>query len=322
MGNRTLFIVLNRLYFTPIRLFTNLHFKMNRRLLAHSFSLLHIEYVKLNEKWNYPNVISPYYRIYYIDQGEGFISTKQEDIKLEPGYLYIIPSFTLCHLFCNTYLSQYFLHFFEESSESISLFEHNRNVMKVAASEIDIANIKRLLQINPGRGINRSHNPTVYEKNTYYKSYQELNNTVSDAVYLENQGIILQLVSRFLNSHLFAHRNADPVPSKILDAIRHIQLNLKGNLTVNYLAGRANLHQDYFSRLFFKYTGQRPSTYVHEKRIERAQYLIATTPLSYTEIAEKTGFDSLPHFSKIFKKVTSLTPGEYKKLNGLVYHTS
>jgi transcriptional regulator GlxA family with amidase domain len=103
------------------------------------------------------------------------------------------------------------------------------------------------------------------------------------------------------------------MPSKILDATRHIQLNLRGNLTVNYLASRANLHQDYFSRLFLKYTGQRPLTYLHEKRIERAQYLIATTTLSYIEIAEKTGFENLPHFSKIFKKVTSLTPGEYKK---------
>ena len=291
---------------------------MSKRLFVHNFSLLHVDYVKLNEKWNYTNVISPYYRIYYIDEGEGFISTKQEKIKLEQGYLYIIPSFTFCHLFCSTYLSQYFLHLFEESAESISLFEHNRKVIKVAASETDIANFKRLLQINPGRGINRSDNPTVYEKNTYYKSYQELNTTVNDSVYFETQGIILQMISRFLNAHPLKSKNPDPVPSKILEAIRYIQINLKENLTVNYLATRANLHQDYFSRLFFKYTGQRPLDYLHEKRIERAQYLIATTTLSYSEIAEKTGFESLPYFSKIFKRITSLTPGEYKKQNRFI----
>lgn len=291
---------------------------MSKRLFVHNFSLLHVDHVKLNEKWNYTNVISPYYRIYYIDGGEGYVSTKQEKIKLEQGYLYIIPSFTFCHLFCNTYLSQYFLHFFEES-ESISLFEHNRKVIKVAASETDATNFKRLLQINPGRGINRSDNPTVYEKNTYYKSYQELNKTVNDSVYLETQGIILQMISRFLNAHPFKSKNPDPVPSKILEAIRYIQINLKEELTVNHLADRANLHPDYFSRVFLKYTGQRPSTYLHEKRIERAQYLIATTALSYSEIAEKTGFENLSYFSKIFKRVTGLTPGEYRKQNKLVY---
>ncbi|MGN6180897.1 MAG: helix-turn-helix domain-containing protein [Mucilaginibacter sp.] len=292
---------------------------MSKRLFIYNFSLLHIEYVKLDEKWNYPNVISPYYRIYYIDEGEGFITTGSEKIKLEQGYLYIIPSFTFCHLICNNYLSQYFLHFFEDSAESISLFEHNRKVIKVAANDIDIANFKRLLQINPGRGINRSNNPTVYEKNIYYKSYQELNNTVTDSVYFESQGIMLQMISRFLNAHPFKSKNTEPIPSKILEAIRYIQINLKENLTVNYLASRANLHQDYFSRLFVKYTGQRPLAYLHEKRIERAQYLIATTTMSYNEIGEKTGFESVSHFSKIFKKVTSLTPGEYRKLNKLVY---
>lgn len=294
---------------------------MSKRFLGHNFSLLHVDYVKLNEKWNYSNVISPYFRIYYIDEGEGFVSSRQEKIKLEQSYLYVIPSFTLCHLFCNEYLSQYFLHFFEESIAGISLFEYNRKIIKVPACNTDIINFKRLLEINPGRGINRSDNPTVYEKNAYYKSYQELNNTVGDSTYFETQGIILQLISRFLSSRRFKTKSSDPVPSKILDVMRYIQINLKENLTVAYLARRANLNQDYFSRLFFRYTGQRPLTYLHEKRIERAQYLIATTNLSNTAIAEKAGFENLSHFSKIFKKVTSLTPGEYKKQNGLVYST-
>jgi len=294
---------------------------MSKKILGYNFSLLHVDRVKLNEKWNYTNVISPYFRVYYIDDGEGFILVKQEKIKLEPGYLYIIPSFTLCHLICNDYLSQYFLHFFEESAEGISIFEYNRKVIKVPACNTDIVNFKQLLEINPGRGINRSDNPTVYEKNVYYTSYQELNKTVSDSAFFETQGIILQLISRFLSSHRFKANSPDPVPSKILDAIRYIQLNLKENLTVACLAKRANLNQDYFSRLFFQYAGQRPLTYLHEKRIERAQYLIATTHLSYSEIAERIGFENLPHFSKIFKKVTSLTPGEYRKQNGLIYST-
>ena len=292
---------------------------MSKRLLGHTFSLLHVDHVKLNQNWNYTNVISPYFRIYYIDEGEGFILSAQGKTRLEQGYLYIIPSFTLCHLRCNDYLSQYFLHFFEESAEGISLFEYSRKIIKVKASPIDIANFKRLLDINPGRGINRSDNPKVYEKNDYYRSYQELNNIVSDATYLETEGIILRFVSRFLGSNTFKPKNPEPIPSKILEAVRYIQINLKDNITVNLLANRANLQKDYFSRLFFKYTGQRPLTYLHEKRIEHAQYLIATTALTLNEIGEKTGFESLPHFSKIFKKITSLAPNQYRKQHKLIH---
>jgi AraC-like DNA-binding protein len=290
---------------------------MRNRLLGYNFSLLHIDHVRLNNKWNYANVISPYFRIYYIDDGEGFISTKQEKIKLETGYLYLVPSFTICNLSCKSEMGQYFLHFFEDSLAGLSLFDHNRSVMKVPASTSDILHIKTLHKINPGRGINRSDNPKEYEKEAYYKTYQELNNTVSEAAYFETQGLMLLLISRFLNSRQFKTNTPDPIPSKILEAMRYIQVNLNEDLTVSHLANQANLHQDYFSRLFLKYVGQRPLSYIHDKRIERAQYLIATTSLSYTEIAEKVGFEDLPHFAKIFKKVTSVTPGNYKKQNRL-----
>ena len=286
---------------------------MNKRLLKHSFSLLHVDHVNLNQKWNYRNVISPYYRLYYIDEGEGFISNGQKKLKLEPGYIYIIPSFTLCSLYCPSRLSQYFIQFFEESPDGISLFHNNRTLIKTPASELDIANFKRMLQINPGRGINRSDNPKVYEKNDYYKEYQELNNKQSDSVYLETQGIILQLLSRFLASKQSPLKHAQTIPSKVLDAMSYIQMNLNQPLTIAHLAQRANQHQDYFSRQFLQYCGERPLNYIHEKKIERAQYLITTTNMIYTDIAAETGFSSLPHFSKIFKKVTGMTPDNYRK---------
>lgn len=286
---------------------------MSRRLLKHSFSLLHVDHVHLNKTWNYKHVISPYYRLYYIDEGEGAIWDVQKKLRLEGSFIYLIPSFTLCNLHCPNYLSQYFIQFFEESPDGISLFHNNRALMKVHATDVDIANFKRLLQINPGRGINRSDNPKVYEKNVYYREYQELNNRQSDAAYFETQGIILQLLSRFLSTERFPTAKPQNIPSKVLDTISYIQLNLKEELTIAHLAQRANQHPDYFSRQFLQFTGERPLHYIHEKRIERAQYLITTTSMPYEEIATETGFESLPYFSRIFKKVTGMTPNKYRQ---------
>ena len=286
---------------------------MNRRLLKHSFSLLHIDYAKLDTHWNYDNVLSPYYRIYLIDEGEGYINGQGKKLILRPGHFYIIPSFTVCNMKCPAYLSQYFIHFFEDSPSGISLFHNNRTLIQVKASDTDIANVKRLLQINPGRGINRSDNPKVYEKNIFYKEYEELNNSQNMANYLETQGILLQLIARFVDSNQFENKTPMAIPSKILEAISFIQLNLRDPLTVAQLAQRANQHPDYFSRQFANYTGERPLAYIHQKRIERAQYLITTTPMPYTEIADATGFESLPYFSKVFKKLTGITPDQYRK---------
>ncbi|WP_238386710.1 helix-turn-helix domain-containing protein [Chitinophaga rupis] len=178
---------------------------------------------------------------------------------------------------------------------------------------MDIMNVKRLLEINPGRGINRSDNPKVYEKNIFYKEYQERNNQQNMSTFIETHGILLQLVSRFLSPEIFKHNEAGQIPAKILHAINYIQLNLDQDLSVTQLAKSANLHTDYFSRLFYHYTGERPVKYIHEKRIERAQYLMVTTQMTYSEIAAQTGFENVYYFSRIFKRITGTSPGHYKK---------
>jgi AraC family transcriptional regulator len=291
---------------------------MIKRALKQTFTLLNVDHVELDSKWNYKNVISPYFRLYYIDAGAGEIWDVSTKIKLEPGFLYIIPSFTLCNLFCKNYLSQYFVQFFEESSDGISLFANNRSILKVKATKIDIMNFARLLEINPGRGINRSDNPRIYEKNIFYKEYQELNNRQSMSTFTETHGILLQLVSRFLTPEIFEYKDAGHVPVKILSTISYIQLNLHRDLSVTYLAKKANLHTDYFSRLFLQHTGERPVRYIHEKRIERAQYLMVTTQMTHAEIATQTGFENVFYFSKIFKKITGMSPGNYKKQMDMV----
>ncbi|MDT3404318.1 helix-turn-helix domain-containing protein [Mucilaginibacter terrae] len=292
---------------------------MIKRVLRHTFSLLNTDHVKLGAKWNYKNVISPYHRIYYIDEGDGEISDVENKHRLEPGYLYIIPSFTLCNLTCKNYLSQYFVQFFEESSDGVSLFANNRSVFKVKAQEIDIINFQRLIVINPGRGINRSDNPKVYEKNIYYREYQELNNQQNIADFLETQGLLLQLVSRFATPSVFKQKEVKYIPVKILESISFISVNLHIPLSVTFLAERANLNSEYFSRLFQEYTGTRPLAYINEKRIERAQYLMVTNTASYSEIAEQTGFESQSHFSRTFKSITGLSPRAYKQQ---IYSTS
>lgn len=286
---------------------------MNKRILKQTFSLLNIDYVKLDSKWNYKNVISPYHRIYYIDGGEGYISDTEMAFPLVAGFLYFIPSYTLCNLSCEDYLSQYFVQFFEESATGDTLFSNVQSILKIAANEQDIRNFHRLVEINPGRGINRSDNPKVYEKSMYYKEYQQLNNHQKFSDFLETQGILLQLLSRFIVPQIFQAKEAALTPVKILDTMKFIEVNLHLPLSVGLLADRANLNPEYFSRLFEKHMGTRPMAFINEKRIARAVHMMTTSQTTNSEIASLTGFESLVYFTRTFKRITGLSPGRYRK---------
>ena len=69
----------------------------------------------------------------------------------------------------------------------------------------------------------------------------------------------------------------------------------------------------YFSKLFKKEKGIGLSHYISNSRIDRAKRLLSTTDLTLTDVARQSGFSSVQYFSQVFKKMSGLTPGEYRR---------
>ena len=299
---------------------------MNKSIFRSSFVLLNTDFVKLDHNWDYKNITSTFYRMYFIDEGKGTVYNSAERVDLEAGFIYLIPSFTTCNYFCEQYLSQYYISFIEESADGYSLFSANRKLFKLPAVAQDRVNFQRILALNPNRALTFSYDPQVYEKEFVLRSYHELNNLMHASSFLETSGILLQLISRFLAPEVFAGHARQHIHSKISDAIDYIQTHLEETLTVKKLAGRAAHSTDYFSRLFIENTGQRPLSFIQSKRIERAQLLLSSTNLPFNQIAQMTGFVSVSYFSRVFRQVTGQTPGTYKRaalnLNNETEHKS
>jgi len=53
--------------------------------------------------------------------------------------------------------------------------------------------------------------------------------------------------------------------------------------------------------------------YITETRIAAAKEMLEQSNLKVYEIAEKLGYESSFYFSKVFKKVTGLSPREYQQ---------
>ena len=69
----------------------------------------------------------------------------------------------------------------------------------------------------------------------------------------------------------------------------------------------------YYNKIFAKKFNTSPKQYLINKKLNHAKDLIVSSNLSITEISEYTGFQSVYHFSRLFKKHFNMSPLTYKK---------
>lgn len=84
-------------------------------------------------------------------------------------------------------------------------------------------------------------------------------------------------------------------------------------LSQDWLCGKLNVSQAYFSTLFKKETGQSFISYLTALRMEKALELLAVTDQKTYQIAEAVGYADANYFSYVFKKQFGLSPSKYKE---------
>ena len=99
---------------------------------------------------------------------------------------------------------------------------------------------------------------------------------------------------------------------EIQNAISYINDNLTEPLTLDNIARRANLSRSHLSVLFRQATGVTPYEYLILQRIEKSVELLSSSELTIIGIAQECGFRNLANFNKTFKKVTGMTPSDYR----------
>lgn len=133
---------------------------------------------------------------------------------------------------------------------------------------------------------------------------------IGDAKNIYELEDIINVFMEYLQKNLVGNQNS--YSKIVIQAVEYIDTHLQYTLHLKVIADALHVNASYLSRIFKKESGQSITEYINLSRIEKAKEMLASSNCLTYEIAEQVGYQDPAYFSYIFKKITGLTPKEYK----------
>ena len=285
------------------------HFSLHTVNEKRHLMLLNMGYSELNANWNWRDVCSPFVRIFYVKSGSAQTTINDVKYYLEPGNLYLIPPFSLHHYFCDSEFSLYYIHFYENAINELSIFDVLDFPFAIGATKLDELLVERLLEINPDIEL-EFYDPSIYDNAFTFSKTMSQSEKLSIELILENEGILSQLFSRFIGE---ASEKMITNDCRLSRVFQYIHENLNKNISIDVLSDIACMSRDHLIRLFKVEFGTTPLQYINSRKIEQAQMSLLTTNKSVRDIALDLAIDNISYFNRIFKRKLGMSPSEYRK---------
>jgi AraC family transcriptional regulator len=147
---------------------------------------------------------------------------------------------------------------------------------------------------------------------------------VNDELTAEAAGsrLAVEFLANVLAVHLIRHLQA-PRPERRRDGtlprgrlravVEYVEEHLDAGPSLAQMAAVARLSAYHFARQFKAATGLPPHQYVIARRVERTKRLLREGDLPLAEVAAGAGFSDQSQFSRHFKRLVGVTPGQFRR---------
>jgi len=135
--------------------------------------------------------------------------------------------------------------------------------------------------------------------------------------------LVAESLANVLAVHLLRHvvapcrpeRGRDGVlpPKRLHAVVEYIEDHLNAAPRLEQIAAVAHLSPYHFARQFKAATGMPPYQYVIARRIELAKQLLQGDDIPLSEVAAQAGFVDQSQFSRHFKRLVGVTPGQFRR---------
>ena len=147
---------------------------------------------------------------------------------------------------------------------------------------------------------------SVWLATRLYREFQ----LADDASSLAIEGLALEVMAELSRHH---EKTLGRKPPKSLKQARELlHAHFSESLALDDIARSVGTHPVHLARIFRRYHHCTIGEYVRKLRIESACHEISTTDSQLALIASRTGFYDQSHFSRTFKRMMGITPGQYR----------
>ncbi|WP_053986175.1 AraC family transcriptional regulator [Niameybacter massiliensis] len=122
---------------------------------------------------------------------------------------------------------------------------------------------------------------------------------------------IFQVATNYIDEGIIDHKN-----KYVSYIIKEIEESCGSAISLDKFAEDLGLNPTYISRVFKEVTGKKFIDYLTKVRIDHSIQLLADEKYKIKDIAMEVGYPNTNYFIKVFKEYYSITPGEYRKING------
>ncbi|MEV5029308.1 AraC family transcriptional regulator [Paenibacillus sp. LPE1-1-1.1] len=249
-------------------------------------------YTKVPISWKDDDYTPDVNKLYYIQEGEGYVQIGKRKYYPKAGDLCLLPADVIQSYgtLSEDTFGKYWCHF-TAKLDNFNLFQ--------------MLEMPVILTVNDHNGLKEKFERLV----AHHKSEEWTAELHVQAAFLEILAMLLEQAG-----HVAINTPTTSSFEKMNVVLSYIEEHLSENMSVDTLAQLVHFHPNYFIRMFKSTTGLSPIQYVNRKRMDKARQLLTFTSQSISAVAESLGMDAT-YFSRVFKEYTALSPSEYRELS-------
>lgn len=149
----------------------------------------------------------------------------------------------------------------------------------------------------------------AFSLSDYYIQKAEL---LSDynAITKLNMEMLLEFTKRVEELKFYGSRS-----KHVVNVSRYVNRNINNRITLSDLSSELGVNRTYLCEIFKSEVGMTINEFITQQRIGEAKRLLAVTDRTISSISEYLNFSSQCYFQNVFKKITGVTPNQYRMQN-------